>query len=81
MCVVCVCCSVCCSVCVCVCWPGNQKFPCSMAFTHIAPVYPAVFWGPGDLMSSGEAAHPAVTSMWYRVFTGEANAQLSFCLA
>ena len=25
--------------------------------------WPAVYWGPGGLVSSGEAAHPAVTSM------------------
>ena len=32
-------------------------------FTHIAPVYPAVYWGPGGLVSSGEAAHPAATAL------------------
>jgi len=35
----------------------------SLNFTQIAPVYSAVKWGPGGLVSTGEAAHPAVTSM------------------
>jgi len=38
-------------------------FPWARNFTHIAPVYPAVKWGPGGLVPTGEAAHPAVTSM------------------
>ena len=49
-----------------------KKFPVQMPMwcccflaqeTLLAPVYPAVYWGPGDLVSSGEAACPAVTSM------------------
>jgi len=35
----------------------------SKKLTHTAPVYPAVEWGPGGLVSLGEAAHPVVTSM------------------
>ena len=38
-------------------------FSLARSFTHIAPVYPAAYWGPGGLVSSGEAAYPAVTSM------------------
>ena len=53
--------------------PGNQKvpglmpdytglvlFPYVRSFTHITPIYT---WGPSCLVSTGEAAHPAVTSM------------------
>ena len=38
-------------------------------FPEHAPVYPADKWGPGELVSTGEAAHPAVTSMgtWYEL--------------
>ena len=44
--------------------PGNQKVPGSARnCTHIAPVYPAVQWGPGGLMSTEEAALPTDTSM------------------
>jgi len=38
-------------------------FPLAKNFTHIALVYPDVEWGPGGLVSTGEATHPAVTSM------------------
>ena len=60
-------------------WPGDRKvpglipsyatlvllllFPLARNFTHIATVYPAVKWGPGGLISIGEAAHSAITSM------------------
>ena len=46
-------------------------------FTHIVPVCPAVYWGPGGLVSTGESAHPAVTSIWVPGVYGEVNAQLS----
>ena len=49
-------------------WPGKQKVLYYCCFLeqetlHIVPVYPLFKWGPGGLVSTGEAAHPVVTSM------------------
>ena len=53
----CVCVCVCCVLCVCV---------CVAVYCSSALVYPAVKMGTWWLMSSGEAAHPAVISVGIR---------------
>ena len=51
-------------VCVCVCVCDVCMFLCMQCvIIHIAPVYLAFKWRPGDLVSTGETAHPAVTSL------------------
>ncbi|XP_065917594.1 uncharacterized protein [Dysidea avara] len=45
---------------------GNELNPyhlCVVSFVKHILFYPAVYWGPGGLVSSVEAAHPAVASM------------------
>ena len=49
-------------------------FPGGRSITHIVPVYPAV--RPGGLVSSEEAAHPAVKSKGTWCLLGETNSQL-----
>jgi len=46
-------------------------FPYARNFTHIAPVYPVVKWGPGEACSP-----PSCNINGQRVITGEANVQL-----
>ena len=56
-------------------WPGNQKVPglCHLVSLSKKRYSHIVYW----LVSTGEAAHPAVTSMGTWCLLGEANVQLS----